>query len=367
MSSKKFIAFVGLFAFLIVGFVGGVNYVVDPGYIYLKKYFSSNADAYSEALFSSENGLVATGWNERVVKASMAKYAGNFDCAVFGSSHIMQISQVRNIGNIEQVCPKLLNLGVSGGSIEDLFVFSDIALTNQKMPKKIFIGIDPWTFKFNMDTRYLMHQFQYNNFLSTLEGKKKERNNYGYELSLFKNLFNLEYLLTSMKEIKFTFKTSQIEFPNESYIFEHGYKEPLKLKDGSHLYSSADIVKFKNVIKTIKIGGGDYKISGNMYETQALVLFEKLIQLFQKDGIEVNFILTPYHPNVFKAGVTKPVKHIETMENLVIELSNKYKVNLYGSFYPSKVGCHNNEFLDFMHASSECLNKINFSRPNFSN
>jgi len=30
MSSKKFIAFVGVFAFLIVGFVGGVNYVIDP-------------------------------------------------------------------------------------------------------------------------------------------------------------------------------------------------------------------------------------------------------------------------------------------------------------------------------------------------
>lgn len=362
MNRKKWIKIFLIFTILGISFVGGVNYVVDPGHIYFKKHFSTNPDLYAKTLISSKNGLVATGWNERVIKASMTKYAGDFDCVLFGSSHIMQISQVRNIGNIEQICPKLLNLGVSGGSLEDLFVFSDIVLTNQKMPKKIFIGIDPWTFKFNMDTRYLMHKFHYDNFLNILENKKQENNSYSYELSLFKNLFNLEYLLTSVKEIKSTFKTTEIELPSELYSFENGYKEPLKLNDGSSVYSSTDITKFKNEIKTIKIGGGDYKISGNVYESQALILFEKLIQLFQKDGIEVNFILTPYHPNVFKAGATKPVEHIETMENLVIKLSDKYKVNLYGSFYPSKMGCNDSEFFNFMHASSECLNKINFSR-----
>ena len=30
MGSRKFIAFVGVFAILIVGFVGGVNYMIDP-------------------------------------------------------------------------------------------------------------------------------------------------------------------------------------------------------------------------------------------------------------------------------------------------------------------------------------------------
>lgn len=361
MNSKKWIKIFLIFSLSGALFVGGVNYVADPGYIYLKKYFSNNSDAYAKALFSSKNGLIAAGWNERVIKSSMAKYAGNFDCVVFGSSHIRHISQVRNSGNIKQICPKLLNLGVSGGSLEDFFVFSDIVLTNYKMPKKIFIGIDPWTFKFKMDTRYLMQQSHYDNFLSTLNGQKKEHNSYSYKLSLFKNLFNLEYLLTSIKKIKSTFKTSQIEVPNESYTFENGYTEALILKDGSHLYSSRDIKKFKNEIKTIKVGGGDYKISGEVYEAQALVLFEKFIQLLQKNGIEVNFILTPYHPNVFKEGVSKPITHIETMENLIIKLSDKHKVNLHGSYYPSKLGCDDNEFLDFMHASPECLNKIKFT------
>ncbi|MBW6489362.1 hypothetical protein [Sulfurimonas sp.] len=40
MSSKKFIAFVGLLAFLIVGFVGVVNYVVDPYGLYGTKFFN---------------------------------------------------------------------------------------------------------------------------------------------------------------------------------------------------------------------------------------------------------------------------------------------------------------------------------------
>ena len=130
MNSKKWIKIFLIFSVLGVGFAGAVNFVVDPGYIYLKKNFNNNVDEYAKKLFTSEKGLIATGWNERVVKSAMAKYAGNFDCVILGSSHIIQISQVRHTGNIQQVCPKLLNLGVSGASLEDLIVFTDIIFEN---------------------------------------------------------------------------------------------------------------------------------------------------------------------------------------------------------------------------------------------
>lgn len=360
MNSKKWIKVFVMLSILGIGLVGAFNYIVDPGYVYFKRNSSISPDKYAETLFTSKNGLVASGWDERAIKLSMSKHAGDFDCLVLGSSHIMQISGIRNTGNIQKICPKLLNLGVSGGSLEDLFVFSDVILTNTSKPKKIFIGIDPWTLKFNMDVRYLTNQIYYDDFLKML-GETKATNKYSYELSLFKNLFNLEYFLISVKEIKSVFKERKIEIPSNQYTFEAGYREPLKLQDGSTLYDNSYIIKAKNDISTIKNGGGNYKIDGVVYDKKALLLFESLINFYQKSGVEVNFILTPYHQNVFNAGITKPVQHIEIIENLVHKLSEKYKIKVYGSFYSAKVGCKNNEFLDFMHASSKCLNRIDFS------
>lgn len=362
MSSKKFIAFVGLFVFLIVGNVGILNYFVDPGYIYFKKNSNISPDKYAEELISSEGGLIADGWNERAIKISLAKFSGDYDCVVMGSSHIMQISGIRNTGNILDICPKVLNLGVSEGSLEDLFVFSNIIFSNSKKPKTIFIEISPWLFKFNMDARYKMNMKHYNEFLTRVNDDKTSNITNNYELNLFKNLLNLEYFITSLKNLKSITDESRIEKPNDSFTFKNGYKLPLNLQDGSCLYASNFIEKSKKDIENIKNGGGDYKIENNIYEKYALELFEKLIQYYQRNNVKVNFLITPYHPSVFKDGETKPFVHMKEVEKIAKKIANKYSVNLYGSFFPENIGCKENEFFDFMHANMECLNKIEFDK-----
>ncbi|OHD96939.1 MAG: hypothetical protein A3E21_04835 [Sulfurimonas sp. RIFCSPHIGHO2_12_FULL_36_9] len=366
MNSKKWIKIFLIFSVLGVGFAGAVNFVVDPGYIYLKKNFNNNVDEYAKKLFTSEKGLIATGWNERVVKSAMAKYAGNFDCVILGSSHIIQISQVRHTGNIQQVCPKLLNLGVSGASLEDLIVFTDIIFENDSKPKKVFIDIAPWTLKFGMDKRYQINQFHYDNLVNILNDKTKKLNYFDYKASLIKNIFNLEYFINSLKELKTAFKISKIKYPKTDFQYVDGYIEAINLVDGSYLYDSKTIVKYKEEIQNIKAGGGDYKIDGKIYDKDAVELFTSMLDLYQSKEIEVNFILTPYHPNVFKAGLTKPVEHIHEIEKLAHQISNDYKIKIYGSFFPDNLGCKNEEFFDFMHASGDCLNKIKFSSLKFS-
>ncbi|MBE0513324.1 hypothetical protein [Sulfurimonas sp.] len=72
MSSKKFIAFVGLFAFLIVGFVGGVNYVVDPFNIFHTKFLKEQFQR-----------------NERFMKIEyLEENHSKFNSYMFGSSRI---------------------------------------------------------------------------------------------------------------------------------------------------------------------------------------------------------------------------------------------------------------------------------------
>jgi hypothetical protein len=352
--------------------IGSINFIVDPGKIYLKKILADMKSAkFSTKLLNSKNGVVQTGWNERLIKTTLAKESGNFDCIILGSSHIMQISSIINTGNIKKQCGNLLNLGVSGGSIEDISIFSYLILNNIKLPKKVFIDIDPWTLKFEMDSRYGSNKEIYNKMNALLK-ESDNGNNISYSNKLAKNLFNGEYLQYSLREL---FKKESINKNSKSDIFKKdiiipinkfsyslGYKEAVTLPDGSHIYNKSWILNQKNNNHNIKIGGGSYKINGQIYDKKTLDYLKKIINLYRKNKIEVSLILTPYHPNVFKKGNTKPVKHFKLIESLIQKLGKDNNLKVYGSFFPNNIGCESKEFYDYMHGTNECLSRIDFSK-----
>jgi hypothetical protein len=76
MSSRKFIAFVGVFVFLIVGFVGGVNYVVDP--------YGFNNFVIIDRLNSKKisNTSLTTRYKANILQS------GKFDAIMLGTSRI---------------------------------------------------------------------------------------------------------------------------------------------------------------------------------------------------------------------------------------------------------------------------------------
>lgn len=361
---KKYVNYSILTLLFIVFFISLLNTIVDPGKIYFRKLMNDYyTDKYVSTLENEKTGLVQEKWNERSVKIALANNFNNINCIVMGSSHVMQISSIRNTGNVKNQCRNLINLAVSGGALEDLFIFSYIVLNKKTLPKKVFIGIDPWTLKFNMDSRYLANKEYYILMLKYL--KIKNTVNISYESKIIKNLINKEYFLSSLDLIfdkeKTIFDFSKIEKVREKFDFEKGYKRAITLADGSHVYKNSWIEKQKENIKKLPYGGGDYKISKNPYDELAVDNFISLLQVYQSLGIEVNLLMTPYHPNVFKKGKTKVVRYMNIIEEKVYELSAKYGFNIYGSFSPNKLNCKENEFYDFMHAKTNCLNKINLS------
>lgn len=363
---KKYLKTTFLVIIFLISVIISINLFVDPGKIYLKKIVTEQkANDYIKKLLDTKNGLVRDGWNERLIKTTLAKEAGDFECVVLGSSHIIQISSIRKIGNIQTQCGNLLNLGVSGGSLEDIFVFSYLIFKNNKLPKKVFIDIDPWTLKFNMDSRYgaYMNEYVKMNELLTINNKVET---ISYEEKVLKNLINWEYFYYSIQTLKdkklkaFDYFNKKIITPSKSYIYSRGYEKSIILPDGGHIYSSEYIAKQEKNNPNIPIGGGDYKISGKEYDIFAVNNLIKLLTLYQSNDVKVNFILTPYHPNVFKNEKTKSVKHMETVKKVITEIAQKYNIKIYGSFFPGELGCKENEYLDFMHPTTECLRKIDF-------
>ncbi len=350
--------------------IGGINFIVDPGEIYLKKILADMQCAeFSKQLFASDYGIVQTGWNERLVKTTLAKEAGKFDCVILGSSHIMQVSGVRNTGKIKSQCKNILNLGVSGGSIEDISIFSYLILNNINLPKQIFIGIDPWTLKFGMDSRFGAYNDYYDKMNVMLKDKEAGKD-VSYLGKLIKNLFNGEYFYYSVlslinktenKKMNDGLFNKNIIFPKDKFAYSTGYTEAVTLQDGSHVYDKNWILQQKSINPKIAIGGSEYKIYGEAYDEATIQYLKKIIDLYQNNNIKVNLVLTPYHPNVFKGGNTKLVIYITAIEKIIKKFSAENHIKLYGSYFPDKLGCTNEDFYDFMHATNNCLNKIDFS------
>jgi hypothetical protein len=89
---------------------------------------------------------------------------------VLGSSRIMQIGE-HNYNN------KIINLGVSGASIEDDIAIADIA-TKKFKPSTIFIGLDPWLFNSQSgQERWKSLSNEYFSALGTLNTDSVSKNN----------------------------------------------------------------------------------------------------------------------------------------------------------------------------------------------
>jgi|SaaInlV_100m_DNA_6_1039743.scaffolds.fasta_scaffold04825_2 hypothetical protein len=365
MNSKSHIKSIFLFTIFLLAATALTNYIVDPGNIY-PKYYSQESQVTEEVfvkkLIESKYGLLMpkNTWNERDIKKALAEYSMNYDCAVIGSSHIMQISSNRQNKSLTSLCSSLKNLGVSGGSLEDYLAMSNIILKNTEfLPKTVVFGIDPWSLNFGKDKRWSGYEQDYFEMKSKLSLKYpsthlNDNNNSNKDLLI--NLFNLQYLKRSLSVIS----KPKIEAvtPVSKFNQNSGLALPVTLPDGSYIYSAEFIGKAKNSIKTIP-GKNSYKIVNNFYyQDVAIKTFEKLIQHLINSKITVAFILTPYHHRVWNHTEQPIIKAFNIIEGKVHDIAKQYKIQVIGSYNPDNIGCLENEFYDGMHPMDTCLMKL---------
>lgn len=364
-----------LILIVILSLIVNINFFVDPGKIYFKKILSEQkVKNFAEAIFKSSNGIYIDDINIRMLKMSLINNSDSFHCILFGSSRVQQISTIRQ-GSIASQCKSLLNLGVSGAILNDIVIFSHEVLTLNYKPK-IFIGIDPWMLKLGGDPRWGLYKEVFLNMqeASGFHGLQKRSS---YDVDLLKNLLNFDYTMSSFKTLiksdqesikKADEKTIsknyrdfnvslRVEFA-EKFDYEIGGKEEVLLGDGSHVYASSYISRKKN--STIPLGEGYYKILDEPYTDEGIELLNRVINMYLNKSIEVNFVLMPYHPNVFKKGQTKSVEHIIIVENKIREIAAKKNLKVYGSYFSDVLNCQENEFFDEMHPTIECTNRIKY-------
>ena len=359
MNSKSYIKSFFLFVVVLLTASALTNFIVDPGNIY-PKYFSQDdrtPEVLVKELINSQYGLLMpkNTWNERDIKKALAEYPINYDCAVVGSSHVMQIGSNRQNKSLTSICSNIKNLGVSGGSLEDYLAMSNIILKNTEfLPKTVVFGIDPWSLNFGRDarwSRYKQDYFQMKNMLSLKHPSAHLESSNNPSKDLLINLFNLQYLKRSLS-VAFE---DQMTIPALKFNHNTGLKLPVILQDGSHIYDAKFIDNTKNQIKGIT-GRNRYKIVANFYyQDDAIKVFEKLIQHLRSSKINIVFVLTPYHHRIWGHPSQPIVKAIDVIERKVHDMAKQYKVKVIGSY---NLGCLEDEFYDSMLPMDTCLMKL---------
>ncbi len=333
--------------FLGLMIVSITNYTVDPAGIYHKYKFSEKLVL---KLASSKNGLIFRGaWNNRDVVLALAKYSAETSCYVIGSSHVGHIGSARQKKSLTHSCPDLINLSVAGASLEDYIALSSAILENKNQPKTIVFGIDPWSLNFNRDKRWLRYKDEYESLSQTISNTN---NKYYIENSLIKNLINAEYFIRSINNIKSTDKTIT-EAPDFDQIV--GYNEPVRLPDGSSVYSKKTIQKRKGQVVT---GLHRYKIVENVWYSENAVKTFNLLLKYLQQRYKVILVLAPYHPAIWKHEDQPIVTAMKVIEDKVHEIAKSLSIKVLGSYDPEIVGCTAGDFIDDMHSSADCMMKL---------
>ena len=306
-------------------------------------FFSSknSTEAYLAKLLLNKDAIYATKMDERKFIKNRIIYENlKPKVLVIGSSRIMQISN-------DNFNKQILNLGVSGASVEDHIVITLMALEKFNVDT-ILLGADPWLFNsFANQLRWKSFSEEYKNSLKSIQFKSKNYNIIGNkndrEIYFFHERF-LEklYGFLNIRELDLTLKKNQINNLTKSII----------LRDGKRVNASEEI-KEKIKAKVIEYSMYQYKFSDDYYEIYKSFV-EHLTNVHNK---EVILVLSPYYLPSYKLTIQEKPFYLD-LENRFKELSKATKIKIIGSYDASSVSCYDNEFYDYMHPKDSCMKKI---------
>tara|TARA_B100001121_G_scaffold278771_1_gene269566 strand:- start:461 stop:2500 length:2040 start_codon:yes stop_codon:yes gene_type:complete len=254
-------------------------------------------------------------------------------------------SRVRSIPKRGQEL-KLLNLSVSGASIEDQIAITEMALEKFN-PQKIILSADPWLFnKKNYQIRWKSISKEYQRSLSNIKQMQKNdeilkddnsiKDYNGYEkiLDNFYNLLNVR----------------KLDYDLDNKI--KNLKRNVILRNGKIVYGSREIQK------NIKPQLIDYSMDQFEFSKDKYDIYKQFIYyiktIHKKDVI---LLLSPYHYTSYKLTIKK-IPYYLKMEKKFEKLSEDLNIKIIGSYNSLKIKCEEKEFFDHMHPKESCMIKI---------
>lgn len=331
--------------------ISGLNYWIDPG-----KKFSNYY------MLEDGNILITQNLDERLLKTIfIEKDKNKKESIILGSSRIMTLSLNDN---------KVINLGVSGANLkDDLALLYNYIIINEKLPKRIILGIDPWVFNTTEDKRYKILEESYLSMEKVITTEKERVKKINHKKEVLNFFQNLGYLLKIS-----TFKDSLIViFKNKGIINRKLYEiVPTKIDDKGNIFLFLDrsmnyskkFINLSNNNKERWKSYRDYQLNNfNRINKDMKNKLKNFVEWTKKNKIELIIYLPPYNPLHYENYIkSSPYEMLfNNIEIYIRNIGQKNDVKVLGGYYIPELT--DEDFYDGIHLKSEILNEY-FIRNN---
>jgi peptidoglycan/LPS O-acetylase OafA/YrhL len=299
-------------------------------------------------LLSENNAIFGISMDERIFIKSRINYENfNPKILVIGSSRTMQLGE-------KELKDKTLNFSVSGASIEDHLVITELAL-DKFNPTTIYLGADPWLFnKYNNQKRWQSLKSEYDIAFSNVNSWSRTVKKINFnKKKIVKEETKIARLTFSENIFEKVYNTLNIN-PNfiiSSNILNELHKTII-LRDGKRVYD----LKHSNQKKEseiIRYSMYNYEFSTDQFENYDNFL--DYLKNYHKK--EVVLVLTPYYEPSFKLTINEMPVYLD-IEKKFMKLASKHKIKIVGSYDPKLADCEIGEFYDSMHPKDDCMKKL---------
>lgn len=353
-NTKKWIVMV-LFALPIILLLVGVNYIADPGNLFHDFY-----DELTDAIIAGEEvQILSNNSDEREIsKQLIEKMPQEIDCLVLGPSLALTIGQ-------EMTGAKTFyNLAMSSADYYDLLAMIALLNLNDKKVDRMIICFDSRLFDdavSESDGRHdkLMEYSLYMEDILTKQpssgkGLKLPKENRTSTLSNLSQLFSISYFQYSVDYLK---ANGRNVLGERWQVADKNSTAARYLADYSMLYGAdQEDTTAEEVIEASRIYWLEANVTEYAYANEdKLATFEKLIQLLQRQGTEIELFLCPFAPALWDRIGEEHYPMLFQLEAKAAELAETYHLKVTGSYNPYKVGLTNEHFYDSRHVKRSAI------------
>lgn len=280
--------------------------------------------------------------------------------AVLGSSHSLQI-------NSDFAFPYLVsNFSISGGSLADHLITTQILDSRQLSSRVYLILVDPWYF--DRETDFLMWRARpqplaaMETRLSALSAPPlpplfRERIA-GLAQPKLRASYSLDPLLNEADNFL------QQQFTRLVFTGRNEVLGTVLLSDGSiqapgH-HRDIDVSEARALALRQFASNRDRHRYGNFNTVDPTLweIFERWIQLLQSNGSRIVLMLAPYHPAIYPSILREGKNQLRTIEERVHTLATTAHLRLLGSYDPQQAGVTEVDFFDGDHLRDDALARL---------
>lgn len=385
----KILAFVPLGIFMVL-----VSYFNDPAHLFRNGIASNTAsspeivsdEAEIAKILLSGSNVANVGFRDGrlLQKYYIEGLTHRKDVIVMGSSRAMQITPDYLF---RQPIPSFFNHGVPKCSIQDYLAIYELYCAKKFKPRIVVLELPPWILNHNnglVQWQSLQSEYQAARVRLGLQTAiseahtstsddaaptpKEPRSETSSQAPVQASLARRKYLeLLSPAYYQRSFQAGLIALLDPSASKK--YYSTAKTVGPTDMILENGVLVYGSRIRSRTVGDVRQYVQRNRDDTalatstklgaQEVIEFEAFVQYLHNQGIQVLFVLTPYHPLAYSGLRISPKSgFIDAVESYFSAYSKSHGILLVGSYNPEISSCSENDFYDENHLRGSGLTKL---------